>query len=137
MILLFLLIIQMKELWQGLDNFSPISNNNYVDNCNDVTMMREYKECDQMIRLLKGLSEQYTVVRAQIMLMDPFPNIAKVFSANQSYVRGSSSRGRGDIGGRSYGSRGRGIKICSQSSKTGHTPQAPIRQTFDLKPNII
>lgn len=64
------------------------------------------------------------------MLMDPFPNIAKVFSANQSHVRGSSSRGRGDKRGRSYGGRGRGIKICSQSSKTGHNPQTPIRPTW-------
>jgi hypothetical protein len=47
---------KMKELWQELDNFSPFSNNNYVDNCNDVTKMREYKARDQMIKFLKGLS---------------------------------------------------------------------------------
>lgn len=29
---------------------------------------------------LKGLNDQYLVVRSQIMLMDPFPNICKVYS---------------------------------------------------------
>jgi hypothetical protein len=42
--------------------------------------MRHYKDNDQVIRFLKGLNEQYRAVRSQIMLMDPLPNIGKVYS---------------------------------------------------------
>lgn len=72
--------IKMKKLWQELDNFRPIPNSNCVENCTIVIKMYEYKECDQIIRFLKGLNEQYTAVRAHIMLMDPLPPIAKVYS---------------------------------------------------------
>ncbi|GAU47119.1 hypothetical protein TSUD_98960 [Trifolium subterraneum] len=34
----------------------------------------------QVIRFLKGLNEQYSAVRYQIMLMEPLPNICKVYS---------------------------------------------------------
>jgi hypothetical protein len=42
--------------------------------------MKEYKDSDQVIRFLKGLNEQYFTVRSQIMLMEPLPNISKVYS---------------------------------------------------------
>ncbi|GAU46094.1 hypothetical protein TSUD_135260 [Trifolium subterraneum] len=42
--------------------------------------MKKYKDSDQVIRFLKGLNEQYYDVRSQIMLMEPLPNIAKVYS---------------------------------------------------------
>ncbi|MCH83453.1 retrovirus-related pol polyprotein from transposon TNT 1-94, partial [Trifolium medium] len=38
------------------------------------------RDSDQVIRFLKGLNDQYTAVRSQIMLMDPLPNIGKVYS---------------------------------------------------------
>ncbi|GAU43620.1 hypothetical protein TSUD_185130 [Trifolium subterraneum] len=42
--------------------------------------MRAYRDSDQVIRFLKGLNDQYAAVRSQIMLMDPLPNISKVYS---------------------------------------------------------
>ncbi|MCI41586.1 flavonol sulfotransferase-like protein, partial [Trifolium medium] len=78
------------------------------------------------------------------MLMDPLPNIAKVYSllvqqerqtvisideskllainGNNSYVeRGQSSRGRGYRGGgRSNGGRGKGNKLCTHCGQTNH-----------------
>lgn len=71
---------KMKKLWQKLDNFRPIPDSDCVENCTVVTKMCEYKECDQVIRFLKEINEQYTSVRDQIMLMDPFLSIAKVYS---------------------------------------------------------
>ncbi|MCI38018.1 flavonol sulfotransferase-like protein, partial [Trifolium medium] len=69
----------MKKLWQELENFSPIPAS-CVNNCAAVAKMKSYKDSDQVIRFLKGLNEQYYVVRFQIMLMDPLPNITKVYS---------------------------------------------------------
>jgi pyoverdine/dityrosine biosynthesis protein Dit1 len=71
---------KMKKLWQELDNFRPIPISNCVENCNAAAKMKEYKENDQVIRFLKGLNEQYSAVRSQIMLMDPLPKMGKVYS---------------------------------------------------------
>jgi hypothetical protein len=42
--------------------------------------MRLFRDQDYTIRFLKGLNEEYAYVRSQIMMMDPFPPIAKAFS---------------------------------------------------------
>jgi len=35
---------------------------------------------DQLMQILRGLKEQYNAVRSNILMMDPMPPIAKVFS---------------------------------------------------------
>jgi len=141
---------KMKKLWQELDNFRPSPASNCVDDCKAIAKMREYKDFDQVIRFLKGLNEQFSVVRSHIMLMDPLPSIGKVysllvqqerqvvvpldeskllvvsknsFSGHSSYGRGNmnASRGRGDRGGRSSSDRGKGIRVCSFCGKSNHT----------------
>jgi hypothetical protein len=134
---------KMKKLWQELDNFRPTPISNCVDNCNVVAKMKEYKDSDQVIRFLKGLNEQYSAVRSQIMLMDPLPTIGKVYSLlvpqeRQAAIpideskllaasgqrdyggRGQSNRGRGTRGGRSNGGRDRGSKLCTYCGQTNH-----------------
>ncbi|MCH79634.1 hypothetical protein A2U01_0000387 [Trifolium medium] len=71
---------KMKKLWQELDNFRPIPNASCTDNCKALEKLRAYRDSDQVIRFLKGLNDQYTAVRSQIMLMDPLPTIGKVYS---------------------------------------------------------
>ncbi|CAJ2666297.1 unnamed protein product [Trifolium pratense] len=139
----------LKKLWQELDNFRPIPDSHCVHNCVHgcaaIAKMKSYKESDQVIRFLKGLNEQYHVVRSQIMLMDPLLTISKVYSllvqqerqlatpvdeskllavsGNNHYAgRGHSTRGRGTRGGRSYGNggRGKGNKLCSHCGQTNH-----------------
>ncbi|PNX72331.1 flavonol sulfotransferase-like protein, partial [Trifolium pratense] len=133
---------KMKKLWQELDNFRPIPTSNCVNNCSAITKMKQYRDSDQVIRFLKGLNDQYTAVRSQIMLMDPLPNIGKVYSllvqqerktvmpldesellavsANNYGGRGSSNRGRGTRGGRSNAGRGKGTKLCTHCGQTNH-----------------
>ncbi|XP_061341353.1 uncharacterized protein LOC133287708 [Gastrolobium bilobum] len=44
-------------------------------------MQQGDRDRDQVVRFLKGLNEQYAhPVRSQVMLMDPFPNLIRVFS---------------------------------------------------------
>ncbi|KAG8636045.1 hypothetical protein MANES_16G093766v8 [Manihot esculenta] len=59
-------LTRMKLLWDELDNFRPIPQCTYAN---------PYK-----IRFLKGLNDQFSYVRSQIMLIDPLPSINKVFS---------------------------------------------------------
>ncbi|GAU31060.1 hypothetical protein TSUD_214960 [Trifolium subterraneum] len=136
---------KMKKLWQELDNFRPIPESSYHDACQTIVKMRDYKDSDQVIGFLKGLNDNYSAVRSQIMLMEPLPNIGKVYSllvqqerqpllfsdeskilAASGYAangRGSSySRGRGERGGKpSYGrGRGKGNKVCTFCGMTNH-----------------
>jgi hypothetical protein len=136
---------KMKKLWQELDNFRPLPIASCSDACKVLDKMRAYRDSDQVIRFLKGLNDQYAAVRSQIMLMDPLPNIGKVYSllvqqerqsllnldeskilaasSNPPSGRGySSQRGRNDRGGRTNGGRGkgRGNRVCSHCGMTNH-----------------
>ncbi|MCH85748.1 flavonol sulfotransferase-like protein, partial [Trifolium medium] len=129
---------KMKKLWQELDNFRPIPEFFCLENCPAIVKMKEYRDSDQVIRFLKGLNDQYSAVRSQIMLMEPLPNIGKVYSllvqqerqsllvfdeskllaangyssqgnSNQGYGRGSnSSRGKTNGGRKPSYGRGKG-----------------------------
>ncbi|XP_073219713.1 uncharacterized protein [Cicer arietinum] len=132
----------LKKLWQELENFFPLPSCSCTPtcSCNLLPKIREYRENDYVIRFLKGLNEQYSPVRSQIMLMEPLPTISKVFSMLLQQERqffshteelktvaavSNHSRGFGrgsSLGsGRGSGGRGRGYKICTHCNKSGHT----------------
>ncbi|XP_058758317.1 uncharacterized protein LOC131631538 [Vicia villosa] len=71
---------KLKKLWQELDNFRPIPECLCDSTCLAITKIRAYHDGDQVIRFLKGLNEQYSAVRSQIMLMEPLPNLCRVYS---------------------------------------------------------
>ncbi|XP_057760853.1 uncharacterized protein LOC130981267 [Arachis stenosperma] len=73
---------KLKSIWEDLDNFRPVPN---CESCDSICscglkVMREYRHEDHTTRFLKGLSEQYSVPRSQLMLMDPLPDIDTAFS---------------------------------------------------------
>jgi hypothetical protein len=135
---------KLKKLWQELDNFRPIPQCDCIPTCQALDKIRSYRDGDQVIRFLKGLNDQYSTVKSQIMLMDPLPSICKVYSLlvqqerqaitplddskllavtkSNSYGRGASSnRGRGNRGGRTTNGRGKGSRICTHCGMTNHT----------------
>lgn len=73
---------ELKALWDELENFRPLSQCTCSTKCTCGTLkcMRSFRDQDYTIRFLKGLNEQYSHVTSQIMMMDPFPPIAKAFS---------------------------------------------------------
>ncbi|GAU42269.1 hypothetical protein TSUD_81770 [Trifolium subterraneum] len=117
----------------------------WMDTATEIWKELKERDSDQVIRFLKGLNDNYSAVRSQIMLMEPLPNIGKVYSLlvqqERQYIlfsdepkilaasgyngngRGSSSsRGRGERGGKpSYGrGRGKGNKVCTFCGMTNH-----------------
>lgn len=48
--------------------------------CNAFKQLKAYQDNDCVIRFLKGLNPCFQTVRSQILLLDPLPNINKVFS---------------------------------------------------------
>ncbi|XP_073223517.1 uncharacterized protein [Cicer arietinum] len=140
---------RLKKLWQELENFRPLPSCTCAIKCSCalIPKIREYRDGDYVIQFLKGLNDQYSSVRSQVMLMDPLPNINKVFSllvqqehqifpnseeiptiANVSNSNRANSRGHGDTRGRSSGSSGRPSRYCSHCHRSGHTVDVCFRK---------
>lgn len=73
---------ELKSLWDELENFRPVPSCKCSIQCccGALKSVRTYRDQDYTIRFLKGLNEQYSHVKSQIMMMDPFPSITKAFS---------------------------------------------------------
>ena len=73
---------KLKGLIQELDHFHPIPSCPcaVICSCELIPIVKSYREGDYVIRFLKGLHEQYSTVRSNIMMMDPLPDLDKVFS---------------------------------------------------------
>ncbi|XP_061355655.1 uncharacterized protein LOC133300166 [Gastrolobium bilobum] len=73
---------ELKTLCDELDNLKPIPVCKCSTRCfcGGYAKMREYRERDHMIRFLKGLNDQYSQVRSQIMLIDPLPDVTRAFA---------------------------------------------------------
>ncbi|XP_028806869.1 uncharacterized protein LOC114761617 [Neltuma alba] len=67
---------QLKILWDELSNIRPIK----ACSCGSTDSAQAHIEKDYVIRFLRGLNEQYTSVKSQIMLVDPLSPINRVFS---------------------------------------------------------
>ena len=134
---------QLKKLWGKIENFRPI--NPCV--CGIQCMCKVYQEQDFIMRFLKGLTDRYSNVQSQILLMDPLPDINRVFSLVVQQERQLASEsmeepnmlavGRGPSGSNSGPNAGsqkkftkgkhsgkghsNGSKMCSFCGKSGHT----------------
>ncbi|CAJ2632157.1 unnamed protein product [Trifolium pratense] len=73
---------QLTAMWEEIDNFRPTKNCTCAIpcTCGAASDFQKYKEQDKVIKFLKGLNEQYSHVRSQIMLIEPLPILSKTFS---------------------------------------------------------
>ncbi|XP_014498998.1 uncharacterized protein LOC106760077 [Vigna radiata var. radiata] len=72
----------LKILWEELESLRPIPNCTCKTpcSCQLSKISLKYREIEHVICFLKGLNETYNTVRTQILLMEPLPNINRVFS---------------------------------------------------------
>ncbi|XP_061339222.1 uncharacterized protein LOC133285922 [Gastrolobium bilobum] len=139
---------RLKILWDELEALQPTPTCKCVRPCCSIAVeVKNSKERDYSIRFLKGLNDQFSHVRSQIMLMDPLPSVNRVFSLvaqqeRQLQIESSGpihhdnsriffnsaeqvpERGRGQTRGRGRGfnpARGRGSRLCTYCGKTSHT----------------
>ncbi|XP_057440407.1 uncharacterized protein LOC130732361 [Lotus japonicus] len=138
----------MKTLWDELDilNPLPICTCNPVCACGAITKIAEERNKNQVVRFLRGLNDQFSGVRSQLMLLDNLPNVNRVFAMIAQQERqfssenvsgskallasrehgGNDSRGvqgQGQSCGQSsgYGGSKYNSKKCSYCGKMGHT----------------
>ncbi|KAK4273001.1 hypothetical protein QN277_021477 [Acacia crassicarpa] len=73
---------KLKILWDELLVIRPIvsCSCNPRCHCGMIDLYKNHLDQDYVIRFLKGLSDRFSTVKSQIMLVDPLPNINRVFS---------------------------------------------------------
>jgi len=75
-------LTEMKSLWEELNSHRPmpVCTCPHPCRCESVRAAREFRMEDQVIQFLTGLNENFSVVKTQVLLMDPLPSINKVYS---------------------------------------------------------
>ncbi|MED6181504.1 hypothetical protein PIB30_118664 [Stylosanthes scabra] len=132
---------KLKTIWEELENVCPIpACSRCVETCTcEVSIMRSYKEESNVVRFLRGLNDQCSNLRSQIMLIKPLPKVETVFasllqqerqlnmcesleektlianSRNESDSAATRGKGRGRGGRGNKG--GRSTKQCSYCGK--------------------
>ncbi|XP_025607302.2 uncharacterized protein [Arachis hypogaea] len=133
---------KLKRIWEELDNYRPIPQCSHCrGRCNcEYSVVRGYKEDSCIVRLLRGLNEQFSTARSQLMMTKPLPGIDEAFSlllqqerqlnagemvedrilmANSGGFRGRG-RGRSGTGRGNPGRGGRNSRYCTFCGKNGH-----------------
>lgn len=72
--------IGLKILWKELESLKLIPTCQVSCNCDLFRVSLKYREVEHVICFLKGLNDTYHTIRTQILLMEPLPNINRVFS---------------------------------------------------------
>ncbi|KAM2583718.1 hypothetical protein TB2_044793 [Malus domestica] len=67
---------KLKGLWDELASYNTIP----ACTCGTMKAINEREQQEQVIQFLMGLDDSYSAVRGQILLMQPLPNIRKVYS---------------------------------------------------------
>ncbi|XP_052116144.1 uncharacterized protein LOC127746561 [Arachis duranensis] len=72
---------KLKSLWEEFDDFMPIPPCNCESVCTcGLEEMRKHRMEYHATKFLRGLNELFANVRAQVMLMEPLPDLKAVFS---------------------------------------------------------
>ncbi|CAN1341510.1 Retrovirus-related Pol polyprotein from transposon RE2 [Linum perenne] len=73
----------LKVLWEEFLQYRPVPacecSPGQSSKCNVVSKMKLYQEQDYVIRFIRGLNDSFDVVRSQLLLMDPLPDVNTAF----------------------------------------------------------
>nr|XP_025669957.1 uncharacterized protein LOC112769687 [Arachis hypogaea] len=72
---------KFKGIWEELDEFKQIPSCDCGASCScGLKIIREYRDQEHAVRILRGLNDQYTTVKSQIMLMVPLSSVNSIYS---------------------------------------------------------
>lgn len=139
----------MKTLWDELDilNPLPVCTCNPSCSCGALRKIGEERNKNQVVRFLRGLNDQYSGVRSQLMLLDSLPNVNRVFAmiaqqerqfvtenvaganAMMASKETTMSKPNSSSNSGSAGNSGRyNSKKCTHCGKMGHTIEECYRK---------
>ncbi|XP_075500176.1 uncharacterized protein LOC142538761 [Primulina tabacum] len=70
---------KLKTLWDELSNFRPACTCGKYS-CGGVKSLESFHHQEHIIMFLLGLNDSFSQIRRQLLLMDPFPLINKIFA---------------------------------------------------------
>nr|KYP43747.1 hypothetical protein KK1_034783 [Cajanus cajan] len=117
---------RIRIIWDELESYCVCDPK---CSCNALTTVFERKKQDRVMQCLRGLNDQFNIVRSNILMMEPLPRIDKVFSYVVQQERQitnndllGNTRSRAGLGGFGRGnSNGKGTKVCTHCGFTNHT----------------
>ncbi|TMW89362.1 hypothetical protein EJD97_017268, partial [Solanum chilense] len=71
---------RMKKLWEELSNLSINNQCSCTCSCGGKEVMHKAEQDRRLIQFLMGLNEVYTVIRGNILMMNPLPSMAQAFA---------------------------------------------------------
>ena len=73
---------KLRIIWDELESYRPDPTCSCDPKCvcDALTSMIERKQQNRIMQFLRGLNDQFNTVKFNVLMMDPLPNIAKVFS---------------------------------------------------------
>ncbi|GAU15708.1 hypothetical protein TSUD_307180 [Trifolium subterraneum] len=73
---------KLRGIWEELDVFRPVPTCTCIARCQceGIRNARKLRQEDLVLIFLTGLNDHYAVVRSQILIMEPFPDINTAFS---------------------------------------------------------
>ena len=83
----------MRIIWDELESYKPdpMCTCDPKCMCDGLSSVMERKKQDREMSFLRGLNDQFNMVRSNVLMMDPLPSIAKVFSCVVQQERRISS----------------------------------------------
>ena len=128
---------KLKTIWEELSNYRPNCTCNGCV-CGGVKKLQDHHHMEYIMSFLMGLSDNFSQVRGSILLMDPLPEVNRVFhlvtqEENQKrYLAANNDRAlafafQGDKSqkpnpqGQKYQSNRWGRPFCTHCNMHGHT----------------
>lgn len=131
----------MRSLWDELNSYRPIPNCTCIHpyRSESIRVAMQYRSEDEIIQFLTGLNEKNSMVKIQVLLMDPLPSLNKVYSLvvqeesnndvlispvslDEPSVLANASDSRKPYGcGKGYSANKNGSRLCTFSNKYNHT----------------
>ena len=73
---------ELRGLWEELNSYRPLPSCTCAQQCRCQALRaaREFRIEDQVIQFLTGLNDKFSVIKTQVLLMDPLPSINKIYS---------------------------------------------------------
>ncbi|CAN1254590.1 hypothetical protein LINPERPRIM_LOCUS8701, partial [Linum perenne] len=131
----------LKVLWEEYLQYRPVPvcdcDPGRTERCSVIARVLMYQEQDYVIRFIRGLNDSFDVVRSQLLLMDPLPDINTVFKCAvqvERQMRGSVARSVDSVAlATNFQNRGKEVSVkglfCRYCKKDNHT----IEDCYRLK----
>lgn len=128
---------QLKIMWEELENYRPIPLCTCAVRCtcDSNRNARVFRGGNYVMRFLMGLNENYSMVKSQILMMNPFPDLNFAFSTVLQFERQNGLNPSSEeeqvminaVEGKHFGNfagkkkNPNSNKICTHCGKDGHT----------------